>query len=231
MAITRTINEARDAILERINNVGSASYQATVIRFLNNALTTVSSMHDWQYLTKNTTITYSTTTGEAELPADFDRALSVHRSGSRFSLAEIRPQDFALAEEEGEITDSLFFCFAGFTQDTSTANPTLGMNIVTAPTDGTEFDLWYIKQMPEITASDTVVPNLPVHMWDLIQRMAMLDALKMVESPEAVIGIEQSHVSTFLEQYKRRETYGAAKNKSMRMAPGVTNYKWNIRQR
>lgn len=231
MVITRTVNAARDAILERINNKDSAAYQTIVVRLLNDAQTSISAMHDWLYLQEYTTFSTTDSEGTAVLPADYDRPLSVHKDGAKYSLVELRPQDFALAQEVEAISAPYYFCYAGFAQDTDITNPLLSIKIVAAPASGTEFELWYIKQVSEITASDTVVPNLPVHIWDLIQRMALLEALKMVEAPEAVIGIEQSHFATFLEQYKRRETYGAAKNDSMRLQGNLVDYRSQIRSR
>jgi len=65
----------------------------------------------------------------------------------------------------------------------------------------------------------------------LVQRMALLEALKMVEAPKSVIGIEQSHFATFLEQYKRREEYGAAKLNSMRLPGYLIDYRSKMRSR
>lgn len=231
MAISRTVNEARDSILERINNKGSAQYQTIVIRLLNDALTAISTMHDWLYLYKYTTFSTTDAVGTATLPSDYDRPLSVHQSGAEYSLTELRPQDFALAEESDAINAPYYFCYAGFAQDTDIENPSLSIKIALAPASGTEFELWYIKQVEEIEASDTIIPNLPVHIWDLVQRMATLEALKMVEAPEQIQAIEQSHFSTFLNQYKRRETYGAAKMKSMRLRGNLIDYRSKIRSR
>jgi len=223
--LTQTVREARDHILARLNALGSSDYESLVLELLNHALIFVSAAHDWDYLRKKTTLTMSDATGSTELPADCDRILVLHQSGVDEFLTELDPLRFEQESENASVTSPSYWCITGYTQDTTTAPPTMNIEIFSAPGTSTEYILWYIKYIDEVATADLdTVPLLPPHIWDLVIKKAMLEALKMQESPPSTVGQEEKHLLGTLQLYKQREDRGSSRRSDFLQHEAVANY-------
>lgn len=223
--LTQTIREARDHILTRINAVGSADWESLVLTLLNHALVFVSSAHDWQYLRKKSTLTMTDSSGVAELPADCDRVLVIHESGKDEMLSQLDPLRFEQERENSTITSPTYWCITGFSQDTSADAPNMSIEIISAPSASTSYTLWYIKYVDELLTADLdTVPLLPAHIWDVVIKKAMLEALKMQESPPSTIGTEERHLLATLQIYKQREDRGSSRRSDFLQHETVSNY-------
>jgi hypothetical protein len=224
VALARTVGEARDLILKRVGALEVAKWQTIVLDLLNDAVVFVSAQHDWDYLRKKGTLTISTSDGTASLAADVDRVLSLHTDGANYFLTKKSPLEFEKFKENTGITEPMFYCVQGYSQDTTAEPPNMDIEIFAAPDNGTEFDFWYIKVVDELT-NVNVVPNFPVHIWDLMQRKALLEALKMKEAMPSTIRVEEGHFAATLERYKKREDFGSSKRDSIRLTEQVSSYR------
>lgn len=223
---TQTIQEARDRILTRLNAVGSSDWQTRVIEQLNHAVVFVSTCHDWKYLRKKDTIITTDATGLVTLPSDCDRILSIHEPGADYFLAELEPLTFEQYQEDASVDSPMFWCVRGYAQDTSTESPSMQIEIYTAPASGASYEIWYIKTVDEILSSDlSDVPNIPPHIWELVVHKAMVECLKLQESPQSTINTEERHFMTTLELMKRREDRGGAHRTRMRNHEEILSYR------
>ncbi len=223
--LTQTVREARTHILTRLNAVGSSDYESLVLELLNHALIFVSAAHDWEYLRKKTTLTMADATGVTELPADCDRVLVIHESGTAEFLTELPPLPFEQEKENSDIITPSYWCVRGYAQDTTDEAPTMEIEITDAPGSGVVYVLWYVKYIDEVATADLdTVPLLPPHIWDLVIKKATLEALKMQESPPSTIGQEERHLLATLQLYKQREDRGSSRRSQIAQHEGVANH-------
>jgi len=224
-ALAKTVQEARDQILERINALDSTSYQAIVLAALNDAVAFVSTFHDWEFLRKKATLTMPDATGAVTLPSDLDRILGIHSSGATYFLVKVTPTSFMQEKEEAALTESAIYCVTGYTQASTDVPPAMDIEIYPAPAAGTEFTLWYIKSLDELTTADlSTVPPLPPYIWNLVMRKAQLDVLRMQEHPPTTIGMEEKQFITTLDVFRRREALGSTRYGSMGHDPYIASY-------
>jgi hypothetical protein len=223
--LTQTIREARDHILTRLNAVGSSDWEDLVLTLLNHALVFVSTLHDWKYLRKKSTLTMTDSTGVAELPADCDRILVLHESGKDEMLSELDPLRFEQERENSTITSPTYWCITGYSQDTESEAGNMSIEIISAPSASTAYTFWYIKHVDEFAAADLdTVPLLPSHIWDAVIKKAMLEALKMQESPPSTVAEEERHLLATLQLYKQREDRGSSRRADILQHEVVANY-------
>ena len=101
----------------------------------------------------------------------------------------------------------------------------MNIEIISAPSASTAYVLWYIKYIDEVASADLdTVPNIPPHIWDLVVKKAMLEALKMQESPPSTIGMEEKHLLGTLQLYKQREDRGSSKRSDFLQHEVVANH-------
>jgi len=223
--LTQTVREARDHILKRLNALGSSDYETLILELLNHALVFVSAAFDWDYLRKKSTLTMSDATGVTELPADLDRVLVIHEEGKDQFLTQLEPLRFEQERENSTITSPTYWCIQGYSQDTTSEAPTMDIEIIDAPSTSTVYTLWYIKHIDEMATADLdTVPILPPHIWDVVIKKAMLEALKMQESPPSTIGQEERHLLATLQLYKQRENRGSSRRSEIMQHEAVANH-------
>ena len=223
--LTQTVREARDHILKRLNALGSSDYETLVLELLNHALVFISAAFDWGYLRKKSTLTMPDATGVTELPADCDRVLVIHEEGKEEFLTELEPLRFEQERENSTITAPTYFCIQGYSQDTTDEAPSMDIEIIDAPSTSTAYTLWYIKYIDEVATADLdTVPLLPPHIWDVVIKKAMLEALKMQESPPSTVGQEEKHLLGTLQLYKQREKRGGPRRSDFMQHEVVANH-------
>lgn len=222
--LTQTVQEARDFILKRVGSgTSSGDWPDLVMTLLNHALVSISAAHDWEYLRKKSTLTTTDATGIVELPADCDRVLAIHASGSSYVLAKVEAVEMEQIREDDNVIESVFWCHAGYAQDTTVTAPNMQIEIYTAPASGASFTFWYIKHVDELSTL-SAVPNIPPHIWDLVVQRAMLEALKMDEKPHQGIATQERHLMASLHMYKQREARGSSKRGQFALDEKVVSY-------
>jgi len=230
--ISKTIQEYRDQILERIGvqTTGTDDWQGIVLDELNNAVTFVLGLHEWACIRKKTTITASDNTGIIQLPDDVDRILSLHTPGTNLFLTEVTPMQLEEVKEDPNVSSPSFFSLF-FDQDTTTEAVHEEVEIFAAPSSGTSYTLWYSKYIDEFTTSDLAkVPKLAPVVWDLVRQKALLECLKKAEAAKAsIINAERNFVMS-LNLAKQREDLGTSKYPSIRQnADYASHYKTRMR--
>ena len=221
--LTQTVQEARDFILKRVGGENSTDWQSLVLTLLNHALVSISAAHDWEYLRKKGTLTTTDATGIVELPSDLDRILAIHAAGSSYVLAKVEAVEMEQIREDDNVDESVFWCAAGYAQDTSVEAPNMQIEVYTAPASGATFTIWYVKHIDELSTLSSV-PNIPPHIWDLVIQRAMLEALKMDEKPHHGILTQEKHLMAALGLYKTREEKGSSKRGQFAIDEKVASY-------
>jgi hypothetical protein len=223
--VTKTVNEARDEILQRIGSEDQTDMQALVIVKFNNALVHLATRFDWKAFRKKDTLTTPDATGIVELPEDLDRVLSIHERGSDDGpLIELPPNEFELYQEDDSLTRPTFWCLSGYSQDTTSEAPAATIEILTKPAASKIYTLWYIKHLDEIVAG-VVVPNLPPYIWLLIQKKALIEMMEQAEHLPSAIAIEQAEYGDMLQTCIARETLGSSKRPTIRQHPAIINWR------
>jgi len=221
----RTIEEARDHILKRVNAEGVSKWETIVLQLLNDAVVFISNTHDWRFLQKYDTLTMPDATGVVTLPAECDRIMAVHTSGEDELLTELQPQDFESHKEAEVVSKPSYFCVYDSVQASTSVAPCLKIEIYTAPSSGTVFQLWYKRYIDEFDSGTiNIVPNMPPRIWDLVVRHARMETLKMNAVEPSEINIEAMQFGALLDQYKKSEKYGAAKHASMKMSGSIATH-------
>ena len=221
--LTQTVQEARDLILKRVGGENSTDWQSLVMTYLNHALVSISAAHDWEYLRKKSTLTTTDGTGMVSLPADCDRVLAMHTSGSSYVLSKVEAVEMEQIREDDNVIESIFWCAAGYAQDTSVEAPNMQIEIYTAPASGASFTFWYIKHIDELSTLSSV-PNIPPHIWDLVIQRALLEALKADEKPHQGIATQERTLMATLHMYKKREEKGSSKRGQFAIDEKVASY-------
>jgi hypothetical protein len=222
--IAKTIGEARDAILKRINSENSTKMQTAVLEFLNDGMTALSQTFDWNWLKKKSTLTMPDSTGEVALPEDLDRILALHTGGVSYSLVNLNAQQFLSVKEEEYLEQAKVFTVIGYDRDTSTDNPQMKIEIYATPDAGDEFYLYYLKR-PDALTDTSIVPDIPSKMWDLIQRWAKIAALRLMGATETEIQGYEKILAGLIEEYKISEKGGGAKFPSIKVLGIHANWK------
>ena len=228
-AYTKTIEEARDHILKKINRTSTTEFEDLCLEWLNDAAQFVATLADWKHLRKKSTITFADATGAVALPNDLDRIMAIPTGSEDDTLLiELSPTDFELAKLDTSYDRSTFFATTGYTQTADDQPPQLNIEVYAAPAAATSYTIWYQKVVDELGAGGSgldIVPNYPPHIWDLIIRKATLEGMRFVEMPISRQNIEMNYLDAIISQYKARENYGSAKLGSIKNHPGVVNYK------
>lgn len=231
--ISKTIQEMRDQILERLGAYTAATndWQGVVLDEMNNALVFVINMHEWAALRKKTTITTSDATGIVQLPDDVDRILSFHTPGSDIFVTEVTPMQLEEVKEDSNVGSPSFFSVF-YDQDTTTEAVHMEMEIYTKPSSGTSYTLWYAVHIDEFTTADLAkVPKLPPQLWDLVRQKALMECLSRAEASKADIIKAERMFVTSLGMYKEREDLGTSKYQSIRQnADYASHYKSRSRR-
>jgi hypothetical protein len=223
MALAKTVNEAVTQMLRRVGKDSSTTWKAIALEHLNDALEFIGGQHDWKFLRKVSTITTSDATGIIALPSDCDRVLSLYESGSGRLLQLVDAFNFSNEKEAAAVTWPQFYQVYDSTQDTTTQPPHYRIEIFTAPSASTTFQISYVKRLDELTASDTV-PNIEPRIWNTIQAKALMDVLLTAEQPKETIAIAERHFVASLESCKRAEKYGSTKYDSIRLNGALSNH-------
>jgi len=220
--LAKTIREARDHMLKRIGSLGSTKYEAIAIECINDAISFISTMHDWKFLRTKTTLSTSDATGIIDLPDDLNRVLSIYQTGSERFLTELDAVRFDMEIEAENVTEPSYFSIIGYAQDTTTEAPHIQIQVYTAPESGTTYNLKYIKNMPEYEAADLdKVPIIPPPLWNLVMRKAMTELLKITEASDSDVEVEYAGFTLALGAAKRAETYGSSRRTTFRFRQGL----------
>lgn len=219
---TKTINESRDYILKRIGSEGSSKYEIIVLGLMNKAMVDISQMKDWEFLNKKTEITTTDATGVVSLPADVDRVLAIHAANGDFMLTKVTPYQFEQIKDSSSLTQPRVWTIQGYEQDTSVEPPRIQIEIASEPDTGTKYQLRYIRYLDEIVASSTVVPNIPPFIWELVERKAMIDSLKIMSADDQIIKVEQGSYLLTLDRYLKRDEYGSSQYSEISQRPDVS---------
>jgi hypothetical protein len=222
--ISKTVQEVRDQILDRLGAPSSTDWQAIVLEEMNNAVVFITGLHEWMGLRKKTTITTTDATGIVQLPADVDRVLSFHQPGEDVFITELTPMQLEETKEDENITTPKFFCLF-YDQDTTTQAVHLEMEIFAKPSSGTSYTLWYAVHIDEFTTADlATVPKLPPQLWDLVRQKALLECLKKAEASKSdIINTERTFMMA-VDAYKSREDMGTSKFPFIRQNAAVLNH-------
>lgn len=223
VALAKTINEAITQILRRIGKASNTTWQTIALEHLNDALEFVGGEHDWKFLRKKSTATTSDATGVLSLPSDCDRVLAIYESGSDIMLQELDAFQFAMEKEAGDIVSSKVYTTYGFSQDTDIYPPLEQIEIYTAPAASTTYQIYYVKRLDELTASDTV-PNIPPRIWNTVYAKALMETLITQEQPAQTIATAERHFVASLTSCKRAEKYGSSKYGSIRLGGSLSNH-------
>lgn len=221
--IAKTIREARDHLLKRINMLGVSTWEAVALELLNDSQTVISSAHDWYFLHNIGTLTFSDATGIVNLPSDCDRVMSLHKDGSDYMVKLLDPQSFVSITEDDNVTEPIFYTVRQSYQSATTSSPVIKVEFYSRPSSGSSYEIRYIRYLDEFLSTNLdIVPNIPPHIWDLICRHATLEALKMEKAPNNIIQYESGHIATYLNLYKAREKYGQTRQNEIRQRGDVS---------
>ena len=224
----KTVLTMRNEILRRLGAENSSQWQTDVLSKINDAIVTLSMLHDWDYLRKYDTLTIGTT-GVVSLPADLDRVLGIHKSGDNPMLVRKQPQDFMDIQEDTSAEKTTFYCVRGYEQTTDgeAAVPRQEIEVWPHPSSSTEFKLWYVKNIDEYEADSNElndVLNMPPQIAALVQKLALIESMKQAEKPERTVKSEEAMFNSMLDAAKARETMGGAKYNSIDFAKPILSH-------
>lgn len=223
----KTLREARTYITERLNVKDSTAYEDVVVRILNDAAADVSAQHDWEYLRKRDTLTFGAATPKVSLPTDCDRVLAIMKSGANYMLTKVDPLDFEREVNNDSNVEPKFWCVDGYDQSVATSAPFVNIRVHTAPSNGDEYTIWYIKHIDEMVGDSTDldnVPNIPLPLWNVIIAKAIYEGLLLRGAPNVKIQNAERHFANLLMQAKRRERYGSSNYDTINQRADVLNH-------
>ena len=218
----KTLQEVRDGILMHVGAEDSMDYQSLVLSFINSAIEDIHMSFDWKHLRGIATVTVTSDTPYIKLNADVRRILSLHKTGQDEYLTEKDAQTFHRLKENDSITTPSFFTYIGVEQSSDTVSPYHIIEVYTAPAEGAEYVLYYIKYLDELGTGDLdVVPLLPPKIWRLVQEKALIQTMYFAEKPRSAIEARERMFLLQLGGAQSEEQLGQSKMDSFQLLPQV----------
>jgi hypothetical protein len=210
VSITKTIQEARDHILKRVNALDKTNMQTLVLEFLNLALIDIVTSHNWELLQRKATLTYSTNADNAlVLPSNCDRIIVI-KSTSQYKLPMegMSPREFETTKSRYDFTEPKVYCGLDFAQSTTANAPYQRIEIYNPPANGDTFTCWYIQHFTEFETTDLgLVPNIPPPIWRLVIKAALIETLEYNEADKNTIQFENAKLLAMAQGLKSREKH------------------------
>lgn len=219
--VGKTLEQARDDILYRIGGKVSDDLKATILRLINDATVYISQRANWRFLRKETDFTITGT--ENRLPADCDRILCFYIPGQQIFPTEVGPNGFEFARES-DIEDTRVYIISKI--DVGPDNTAYSyVKFYNTPATGKVLKLWYTRWIEQLTTDDlSSVPPFPPHIWDLIQRKALMDAMRTAAVSATSIRIEETQFMRMLDDYKQAENFDEGTMMEFNVSPDIAWY-------
>lgn len=229
-SVTKTIDEARNYILKRIDSIDDTDMKTWVLEMLNYAIIDIVTAHNWELLQRKTTLTYSTNDDHLiTLPSDCDRIIVLRptaSNGKLLPLEGVSPTELEKIKARYSYDTPRFYCSYDFSQSTTATVPHQRIEVYSEPSDGDVFTLWYIQHIEELTETDaSKVPPIPPPIWRMIIKSALVECLEMTSESSVILKLENLKLMKMMDDIKSREKLSTSQPREIKSSEYERDWK------